>query len=553
MKILKIAAYLGERLKPFDANGKFQPTEVGGGLRRQAVRGAGITVFSQGVVFVVQLIATVVLARLLAPSDFGVVTMVTTFSLLLMSFGQNGYSEAVIQREEIDHFLASNLFWINLGMGLLLAVGFAAAGSVLARFYGDPRVAKVAVCISLTIFISSTSVLHLALLKRALRFSVTSANDVLSTAVSVVVSILFASAGWGYWALVVGVIARPLVQSVGAWRLCRWIPSLPRRVAGTASVVRFASNVYGRFSFNYFTRNTDNLLVGWRFGSASLGFYKKAYDLFLLPANQLLAPVSDVVLSTLSRLERGSVEYRRYFLNGLSILAFVGMGAGAVLTLVGKDMIRLLLGVKWEPAGQIFTFFGPGIGIMLIYNTSGLIHLSIGRPDRWFRWVVVEFGVTVLLFILGLPWGPVGIASAWTASFWILIIPAFWYAGKPIRFGITPILAVIWKYVLASLLAGGVSAVIIGKLSPLVVAPGILGALARIVTLSLLFSVLYLSAIIFLHGGPDPLYRFARFLPIMLPWVRSQESPSPSEAAPPGSQNAHVDPAVVSERFTRQA
>lgn len=551
MKILKIDAYLGERLKPFDANGKFRPTEVGGGLRRLAVRGAGVTVFSQGVVFVVQLIATVVLARLLAPSDFGVVTMVTTFSLLLMSFGQNGYTEAVIQREEIDHFLASNLFWINLGMGLLLAVGFAAAGSVLARFYSDPRVAKVAVCISLTIFISATSVLHLALLKRALLFSVTSANDVLSTVVSVVVSILFASAGWGYWALVVGVIARPLVQSVGAWRLCRWIPSLPRRVAGTASIVRFASNVYGRFSFNYFTRNTDNLLVGWRFGSASLGFYKKAYDLFLLPANQLLAPVSDVVLSTLSRLERESVEYRRYFLNGLSILAFVGMGAGAVLTLVGKDMIRLLLGVKWEPAGQIFTFFGPGIGIMLIYNASGLIHLSIGRPDRWFRWVVVEFGVTVLLFILGLRWGPVGIASAWTASFWILIIPAFWYAGRPIRFGITPLLAVIWKYVLASLLAGGVSAVIIGKISPLVVAPGILGAIARIVTIALLFSVLYLGAIIILHGGTDPLYRFASLLPDMLPLAKFRESRSPSEAASPGSQSAHVDPAVVSERFTR--
>jgi O-antigen/teichoic acid export membrane protein len=536
-------------LKPFEANGKFQPTGVGGGLRRLAVRGAGVTVFSQGVVFAVQMIATVVLARLLAPSDFGVVTMVTTFSLLLMSFGQNGYAEAVIQREEMDHFLASNLFWINVGVGLLMAIGFAAAGSLLARFYGDLRVAQVAVWISLTIFISSTSVLHLALLKRALRFSVTSANDVLSSVMSVVVSIICAWAGWGYWALVAGVIARPLVQSVGAWCLCRWIPTLPRRVAGTGSIVRFALNVYGRFSFNYITRNTDNLLVGWRFGPASLGFYKKAYDLFLLPANQLLTPVSDVVLSTLSRLERGSIEYTRYFLNGLSILAFVGMGAGAVLTLVGRDLIRLLLGVKWEAAGQIFTFFGPGIGIMLIYTTSGIIHLSIGRADRWFRWVVVEFSVTVLLFLLGLRWGPIGIASAWTASFWILIIPAFWYAGRPIRFGVTPVLAVVWKYVLASLLAGCASAAIIREISPLVVAPGIMGALARIVMTSLLFSVLYIGAVIFLHGGPDPLYRFARLLPDMLPWARSREAFPASEATPPSSQSAQEESVDTSESF----
>lgn len=518
-------------MKPFDASGRFQPTGVGGDLRRLAVRGAGVTVFSQGVVFAIQMIATIFLARLLTPADFGVVTMVTTFSLLLMSFGQNGYAEAVIQREEMDHFLASNLFWINVGVSLLLAIGFAAAGSMLAKFYGDQRVAHVAVGMSLTIFISGTSVLHLALLKRALHFSVTSANEVLSGAISVALAILLAWVGWGYWALVCGAIARPLVQSVGAWYLCRWIPSLPRRAAGTASIVRFALNLYGRYGFNYVTRNTDNLLVGWRFGPSALGFYKKAYDLFVLPANQLFSPAQEVALSTLSRLERGSVEYRRYFLNGLSILAFAGMGVGALLTLVGKDLIRLLLGVKWESAGQIFTFFGPGIGILLIYLASGLIHLSIGRADRWLRWVIVEFVVTVLLFLLGLRWGPAGIALAWSASFWILIIPAFWYAGKPIRFGVAPVIAVVWKYVLASLLAGLTSAAIISKISSMVVVSGILGAFSRIVMISSLFSVLYLGAVIVLHGGPDPIYRFAKLLPDMFSWVRSRNSLPPSEAA----------------------
>ena len=186
----------GGDLKPFDANGSFRPTGESGELRRRAVRSAGVTVLSQGVVFAVQMIATVVLARLLAPADFGVVIMVTTFSLLIMSFGQNGYSEAVIQRDEIDHFLASNLFWINVGVGLLLTIIFAASGSLLARFYNDPRVANVAVGMSLTILINSTSVVHLALLKRALQFSVTSVNDIFSTIVSVVLMILLARAGW---------------------------------------------------------------------------------------------------------------------------------------------------------------------------------------------------------------------------------------------------------------------------------------------------------------------------------------------------------------------
>jgi PST family polysaccharide transporter len=521
-------------LKPFDADGRFQRSWQGEGLRQVAVRGAGVAVFSQGLAFVTQLFATIILARLLTPADFGIVTMVTTISLLLMSFGQNGYPEAIMQRQEIGHFLASNLFWINIGMGSLLTVIFAAAGSLLAKFYGDPRVTMVTLALSATILISSTSVVHTALLKRAMRFSVTSSNEVIASVVSVVVSIIFAWMGWGYWALVAGLIARPLVQSMGAWYLCRWIPGLPRRLAGTASIVWFASHVYGRFTFNYFTRNTDNLLVGWRFGSSSLGVYKKAYDLFLLPANQLLIPVVDVALSTLSRLERGSAEYKRYFLSGLSILAFVGMGAGALLTLTGKDLIRILLGAKWDAAGQIFTFFAPGIGIMLISGSTGMIHLSIGTADRWLRWVLLEFGITVLLFLLGLHWGPVGVACAWTASSWILSIPAFWYAGRPIQFGVGPVFSVVWKYVLASWTAACASTVIIGEMHLLAAAPGIMGAFTRTAIGCLLFSILYFGGIIILHGGLGPIYRFVGLLPDIFAWARSRRT-LPPEPAVPGS------------------
>ncbi len=526
-------------MKPFGANGVFHPTGETTEFRRRAVRSAGVTVLSQGVVFGTQMVATVVLARLLTPADFGVVTMVTTFSLLVMSFGQNGYSEAIIQWKDLDSFLASNLFWINVSVGLLLTVVFAASGSLLARFYGDSRVTYVAACMSLTILLNSFSVVHLALLKRALLFPVTSSIDIFATIVSVAAMVFFAWRGWGYWALVAGAIVRPVTQSMGAWYVCRWMPSLPRRARGTASVAKYALNVYGRFSFNYITRNTDNLMVGWRFGSSALGFYKKAYDLFLLPANQLSAPVSDVVLSTLSRLERGSAQYKRYFLSGLSILAFVGMGAGAGLTLVGKDLIRLLLGLKWEASGQIFTLFGPGIGIMLIYNTSGLIHLSIGRADRWFRWVLVEFSVTGLLFLLGLHWGPAGIAAAWTASFWFLTIPAFWYAGKPIHFGVAPILATVWRYILASLLAGCASVAVIQKIPSLLAAPGALGALNRIVIISLLFLVLYIVSVILLHGGFEPIDRVMRLWPDILPWKKSSSSSRPeSESLVPLAHKA---------------
>ena len=99
--------------------------------------------FAKGVMLATTIIGTVVLGRLLTPTDFGLIAMVTTFSLLPMNFGLNGFTEAVVQREEIDHVLSSNLFWINVGVGLVLTVGFASAGSLLALFYREPLVAGV--------------------------------------------------------------------------------------------------------------------------------------------------------------------------------------------------------------------------------------------------------------------------------------------------------------------------------------------------------------------------------------------------------------------------
>jgi PST family polysaccharide transporter len=493
---------------PFDASGAFRPVAEGGELRRLAVRGAAATVSAAGLSLLLQVVGTVILARLLTPADFGVVTMVTTFSLLLMSFGSNGFNEAVIQREEIHRFLASNLFWIISAAGLILTIGFAGAGSLLARFYRTPLVAHVAVAMSAPIFLNAASVIHIALLKRAMRFAAVSINDVVARAVYTAVAILLAVRGWGYWALAVAFVVYTLSTTIGAWWLCRWIPSLPRRGVGTRAMLRFATNVYGTFSANYFTRNFDNLLVGWQFNAAALGFYKKAYDLFALSASQLTGPLHNVALAALSRLKEDPARFKRYLANSLGIIAFVGMAVGADLTLVGKDVVRLVLGPKWSESGRIFGLFGPGIGIMLLYSTVGWIHLSIGKPGRWLRWTLFETTATALLFVLASPWGPAGIAVAWSVSFWILSIPAFWYAGRPIGFDVSSLVAAVWKYAAASLVAG-LGAAFILRDTPFWSTPlRPEAAVWDIIIISALFVTLYLGTVILLHWGCAPLRQF---------------------------------------------
>jgi O-antigen/teichoic acid export membrane protein len=467
-----------------------------------------------------------ILARLLTPADFGIVTMVTTFSLLFRSFGLNGFTEMIMQREELTHTLASNLFWIELGLGILLTATFAASAPLLASFYHDPAVTGVAEGLSLTIGIGSLGWIHMGLLQRAMHFRTTATINFTAMVLYVIVAIVLARAGWHYWALVWAPVTQSLFTAAGAWLMCRWTPSWPRRARGTGSGVKFAMNVYAHYAFSYSTRNIDNLLVGWRYGARSLGFYKRAYDLFVLPQTQLLSPLSAVVVSTLSRVSRDREQFRRYFLKVVSVLALVGMGVGADFALIGKDLIRFLLGPGWGEAGRIFALFGPGIGVMLLYNTHGWVHLSIGCPERWFRWGLLEFACTVSLFLLALHWGPAGIALAWTTSYFLLMFPALWYAGKPIGLGVGPILAVIWKFFVASAIAGCATVFVLRSFPVFGAMPGTQGALLRMVTLSLLFFGLYIVGVTVLHGGLDPLNETVTLLYEMLPGRAVRAAPA---------------------------
>ena len=530
-------------MKPFDAGGLFQQAvpNQGAGIRRLAVRGVAATLLSGGMGLGIQIVAAAVLARLLTPKDFGLVTMVTTFSLLFMNFGLNGFTEAIVHREDVNHTLASNLFWINVTGSTLLAIGFAAAGTLLTRLYGDPRLAGAAEGMALTIFLTGLSVIHLALLKRAMRFSVVSAIEMFARAISVMVSIGLGWAGWGYWALVAGAIALSVSTCLGAWISCRWTPGFPRRVAGTGSMVRFAISTYGRFSTGYFTNNLDNFLVGWRLGPAQLGFYKKAYDLFGIPSNQLSSGLTIVAVSALSRLLRDTAQYKRYLLSALGVMAFIGMGISGDLTLVGKDLILVLLGPKWGESGRLFTIFAPGIGFMLLYFTHVWIHLSLGKADRWFRWGLVDLVVTTVFLFVGLHWQAQGIAAAWVASYWVIALPALWYAGKPIQLKISSVIAVIWRYVVASLTAGSAAFLIMRQLPSFAAAPGLLWAVARFAAVSLLFLVLYTGAVIALHQSFAPLYQVAGLLREMTSRGKHAEPAPGAEPETRDSENLPVD------------
>ena len=198
------------------------------------------------------------------------------------------------------------------------------------------------------------------------------------------------------------------------------------------------------------------------------------------------------------------------------------MGIGADFALVGKDLIRFLLGPGWEEAGRIFALFGPGIGVMLLYNTHGWIHLSIGRPERWFRWGLIEFGCTASLFLLALRWGPSGIALAWTISVFSSDVSRLLVRRKADR-------ARYWAGIRHHLeILCGIGWGWLGNCSDhqgfavFCDAFGGSSAFVRMVSVSLVFFGLYLGGVIALHQGLKPLNETVSLLRDLLPERRCE-------------------------------
>jgi O-antigen/teichoic acid export membrane protein len=502
---------------PCSCNEYFSSDQLQCNLKTKALKGASITLLAQTCNYGIGTIGTIILARLLTPRDFGLVTMVLSISMLLQNFGANGFIDAIIQKKEIHHYQISTLFWINSAASLIIALLFMVSAPIIVWFFREPHLRSIVIAMSVTILLNGLSNQHQALLIRNMQFYRTSAYEVGAVFASLVVSISLAYQGFGYWALVAKWITSPLVITLGAWFMCRWRPGLPARGTGVKTMLKFALNTYANYVLNYFGKNIDKLLIGRYYGSQSVGNYDRAYQLSLLLPNQIVSPLAGVAISTFSRMAHDPERFRNRYLSVLTLLAFVGMPLSATMTLIGKDLIILVLGPQWHTAGHMFSIFGLSINVMMIYSTQAWIHLSLGTPERLFRWSIVALGVTVMCILVGLHFGTLGVAAGFSASFYILIGPSLWYAGRPIGLKVSSILETVWKFFVAAAIAGAGCWLILNKFDLVSKVFCQVCGVGKLLITTATCTIMYLFLIIVLHRGTYPIIQFISVLRDMAP------------------------------------
>jgi PST family polysaccharide transporter len=222
------------------------------------------------------------------------------------------------------------------------------------------------------------------------------------------------------------------------WGACGWRPGRPVRDSGVRAMLGFGGNFTGFSVVNYFARNLDNMLIGRFWGSQALGFYAKAYQLLLLPLDQVSYPLTTVAVPALSRLNSEPERYRRAYLRILEKIALVTMPGIALMAVTADWVVAIVLGPKWAEAARIFKLLGLAGVVQPAANSIGWLFITQGRMRQMFKWSFVGTSITVASFIVGLPWGAVGVAAAYAVTNVFVTIPLLLsYVGRegPVRAG----------------------------------------------------------------------------------------------------------------------
>lgn len=392
-------------------------------LKERAVRGGFAKLCGQAANFVLRLASIAILSRLLNPEEFGLVAMATVATGVYGLFTSAGLSSATVQKETITDAQVSTLFWVNIGVGALLALACVVTAPILVAFFHEPRLFWLTIAMSAGFLFNAAGVQHFALLQRQLRYVAVAGIETVAQVVSSLVAIAMALADFGYWSLVTMAIVSPAVATACMWSATSWIPGPPRLRAGTGAMLRFGGTLTLNGLVVYVAYNLEKILLGRFWGADALGLYGRAYQLVTIPTDNLNWAVGGVAFSALSRLQHDPVRLKNYFLKGYSLVVSLTIPITIFCALFSDDIVLVILGPKWAESAVIFRLLTPTVLIFGMINPLSWLLLSSGLQGRSLAVALVIAPLVTSAYFIGLPYGPNGVALSYSTAMTLWLVP----------------------------------------------------------------------------------------------------------------------------------
>ncbi|HWE13940.1 MAG TPA: lipopolysaccharide biosynthesis protein [Solirubrobacteraceae bacterium] len=476
---------------PEAAHGFAYGVETEAPLGERAARGVAWVAGARLAIQVAQFGASLVLARLLLPSQYGLAAIAWTVTSFAFLFSDLGLSAWLVQTPNITERDASTAFYINFLAGVsLTALVFGLSGP-LADLFGHPSLAPLLRIASISFTISVTAVPN-ALLERRLQFAKVATVDMASSVVGFSLTVVSAALGVGAVSLVIGPVAGTAIASVGSLVYARWLPTARPSRSSARKLLGFGGHLTGFNVIAFWALNIDNVMIGRFIGPTQLGFYNRAYMLMLMPMQQVTGALGRVLLPVLSAVREDEARMRRAVLrlcrtiNVLLCPVFVGLAS------VSHNFILAAFGHRWlgtAPLLAILCLSGPP---QVAAGISGLVCQAAGRPRLLTTWGNLTNISLIVAIVAGLPWGVKGVCIAYTVRAYLVFPVAMMPTKLSVGIGTSDLLQAAAPAFYASILMAGY-VVIVGLLLrgmlgplPLVLLQILTGAIAYSATMWLL-------------------------------------------------------------------
>jgi PST family polysaccharide transporter len=406
-------------------------------LQQRAVKGIAWSALENWGNQAIYFILFLILARLLQPEVFGLVSLAGVYISFMMVFADQGISDALVQRQKLEPEHLDTAFWTNLGVSTLLTVFCFAAAESVANWFKQPQLTPIIHWLSLSFLLSGFSTVQQSLLRRQFAFRALAVRSLLAISIGGIVGVIMAYMGWGVWSLVGQQLVGRLVTVLALWWVSDWRPGFKISTKHFREMFSFSINMLGNNLLSFFSIRSDDFLIGYFLGPVALGYYTVAYRLLVAITQMLSATIRQVALPIFSRLQQETEQLHQAFFKATQLSSLIAFPISVGLVTLAPELVQSLFGVQWLPSilvMQILAFSGV---TSTVSTLSGIVLVAMGKPSWSLKIILLNTVANVIGFVIAVRWGIVAVAASFVIRDYLLSPVLIWAIYKLTRLKIT--------------------------------------------------------------------------------------------------------------------
>lgn len=404
----------------------------------------------------IQFVIGVLIARVLSPSDYGMVGMLAIFTAISQTLINSGFSTAIVRKTDRTQTDLSTAFWFNMAVGLALYFILFLSGPLIARFYNEPLLSDLIKVTALTLILNSLCIVQQALFTIKMDFKTQAKISVTASLVTGITGVAMAYNGFGVWSIVWPGVAGGAVRCVMLWVSSKWRPDKVFSKRSFRELFSFGSKLLVSGLIDTLYNNIYPIIIGKKFSATDLGYYSRADGYSQLPATTITGVLQRVTFPMLCEIQDDMARLENVYRRLLRLSAFVVFPAMTGLAAIAEPLIRFMITDKWlmcVPYLQILCF-------SLMWYPIHAINLNLlqvkGRSDLFLKLEIIKKMIGVLTIIIAVPFGIIWMCIGRVITSILCLAVNTYYTGKLIHVGFIKQMGDLLPILLLSLFNGAI-------------------------------------------------------------------------------------------------